>query len=300
MTEEQRYLFDLMGYLHLKGALSPQELKDAQDAANRYIHCPVDQLPHGFSIKGSRYGEVFDSQKPSKNKEENAQHNEYYKGFRFVHGFAFDKALERLAFHHSFWSIVREFTNDKPALVGGTLKVDNPMEKAIFLHSTREDFGWPTTRYEVRDGRIYCDDFIVFPYLSDVEPGDGGLLVVPGSHKSNFERPSHLFNGGIMENLEDVPEGVVNITPKAGDVVIISELLTHGTLHWRHTHRGRIFLTLRYWAQHKASPILFPEEIKARLSPETLELIQGMPYSHEKKIGKIQKVVLSETMASIS
>jgi hypothetical protein len=41
----------------------------------------------------------------------------------------------------------------------------------------------------------------VFVYLSDVEEGDGGLLVVEGSHKANFERPQELeafapFGGG--------------------------------------------------------------------------------------------------------
>ena len=34
-----------------------------------------------------------------------------------------------------------------------------------------------STRFEVENGRIYCDNFIVFPYFDDVHPGDGGLLV---------------------------------------------------------------------------------------------------------------------------
>ena len=29
---------------------------------------------------------------------------------------------------------------------------------------------------------------VVFFYLTDVEPGDGGLIVLPGSHKSQFTR----------------------------------------------------------------------------------------------------------------
>ena len=32
---------------------------------------------------------------------------------------------------------------------------------------------------------------------------------------------------------DEIPAGVVNITPKAGDIVIISEALTHGTLTWK-------------------------------------------------------------------
>jgi len=37
----------------------------------------------------------------------------------------------------------------------------------------------------------------------------------------------------------EVPPGVVNITPKVGDVVVISELLTHGALTWQPKDRER-------------------------------------------------------------
>ena len=37
MTEEQRYLFDLCGFLHLKNVLTPEELDAASEAARHYI-----------------------------------------------------------------------------------------------------------------------------------------------------------------------------------------------------------------------------------------------------------------------
>jgi len=37
MTPEQRYFFDTTGYLHLRDVLSEDELKAAQEAAERYI-----------------------------------------------------------------------------------------------------------------------------------------------------------------------------------------------------------------------------------------------------------------------
>ena len=48
MTPEQRYLFDVTGYLHLKNALTDEELKAAQAAANEYINTPTEELPPGF------------------------------------------------------------------------------------------------------------------------------------------------------------------------------------------------------------------------------------------------------------
>ena len=66
MTEEQRYLFDLCGFLNVQ---TPEELDAASDAANRYIESAPEDLPPHFG------------------------RSENLKGF--AHGFAFDRALEK-------------------------------------------------------------------------------------------------------------------------------------------------------------------------------------------------------------
>ena len=48
MTDAQRYLFDMMGYLHLEQALTRTELKSAQQAINRYVNASDDELPEGI------------------------------------------------------------------------------------------------------------------------------------------------------------------------------------------------------------------------------------------------------------
>ena len=48
-------------------------------------------------------------------------------------------------------------------------------------------------RYAVRDGRIFCTDFLAFIYLDTVRPGDGGLCLVHGSHRARFERTPRMF-----------------------------------------------------------------------------------------------------------
>ena len=268
MTPEQRYLFDVTGYLHLKNALSDEELKAAQAAANEYINTPTEELPPGFD---------------SSNK-------------NLPNGFAFAKPLEALTLHRATWPIIKELTRNKPQLFRGTMIADragvSESAEGLRLHCAREDFGWHCNRYEVRDGRIFCDDFVVFPYLYDVHPGDGGLLVVPGTHKTLFDRPEHLFNNGKIEDADDIPPGVLNITPKAGDVVIISELLTHGALPWKPKDRYRCILTLRYRPQHRGESRV-SEEVRGRLSPETLELISRADHYHTKEIVKQDVVTLT-------
>ena len=50
MTPEQRYVFDATGYLHLRKVISGDELQEAQDAADRYINTPHDDIPRGISL----------------------------------------------------------------------------------------------------------------------------------------------------------------------------------------------------------------------------------------------------------
>ena len=266
MTEEQRYLLDLWGYLHIQNAFSGDELSKATAAAERYVYAAPDELPEGFGIEGKRH----------------------------LHGFAFDKSLERLATHPSIWPIIREVTKGRPRLTSGTLQIDRPDadNEPLRFHCARDDYGWDAMRWDVRDGRLFCNHTVAFPYLTDVNPGDGGLLVVPGSHKSNFERPKDLFNGGFVSDPDNLPPGVVNITPKAGDVVIMSESVTHGALSWRATDRLRMYLVLRYFPQYSGGGEM-PEAIRNRLSPETCELISPAGHGIVKQIVETDDVTLT-------
>ena len=283
MTPEQRYFFDLTGYLHLEGVLQGEPLRAAQEAAQRYIDTPPEQLPEGLSIDLER------------------EHFNWY-----LYAFAFDKALERLAIHPETWPIVLEMTGGKPRLGGGNMMVDAHGKPFHPLHSGHEitfkqgQPGWRQTF--VKNGKIHNNDLVFFFYLTDVHPGDGGLIVVPGSHKANFPRENSYFypesysaDGGYNDDYfsTEVPEGVTNFTPSAGDVVIISEHLTHGALSWVPQDRDRRFLTLRYTVQHIGPTDPFPDGVKARLSPETLELIAVRDFDDTKEIATRPTVTLS-------
>ena len=254
MTPEQRYLFDIQGFLLLSGALNDDEVDSARAAAEKYSRS--ESIPIGFSVEGRLH----------------------------KHGFAFDPSLQSLTMHPSYWPIILELTNGKPRLVSGTLQISRHdlQDEATRLHCAREDWGWDSSRFEVKDGRIFTDHIVVFPYLTDVHPGDGGVVVLPGSHKAEFERPPELFHGGILGD-GPLSDGLLNVTPKAGDVLIISESLTHGALPWVPDNRERIILVLRYRPQTVSAAEL-PEEILLRLSPEVLELVSAAGPNEKKKI----------------
>ena len=118
------------------------ELTAARAAIDRYMTTPDDELPEGFSRSED--------------------------GKSYANGFAFDKALESLIFHPILWPIIKEFTHDRPAFSRGTLLIDSHQHEPLRLHCAREDFGWQSTRYDTREDRIFCDDFVIFPYFDDV------------------------------------------------------------------------------------------------------------------------------------
>ena len=239
MTPEQRYMLETFGFLHLKGALSSEELAAAQAAAGRYIdaaqHAP-ETLPEGFG------------QDPNDNR-------------RFPWGFAFDKALESLVTHPAIMPIVMELTGGRPQFAMGTLQADGPPpffhDEGLSLHRAGDE-NKPGTGPQLGlgpDGRMFCNDFVFFTYLDDVCPGDGGLVCLPGSHKAQLPRPPHLFgqyswahhigkshpdlarntvgtvdrsnhpNGLRLPTneagLSDLPTGMVSLPAKAGDILMI-------------------------------------------------------------------------------
>ena len=166
MTPEQRYQLDTFGFLHIEGALSAEELHAAQLSSERYITAAMtqpDALPPGFR------------QDPKD-------------GRRFENGFAFDRSLERLVTHRAIWPIVVELTGGQPHFSSGTLQVDRQdiYAAGLSLHCGREDVKSFSYEFMSTNGNeIRCNDFVFFPYLDDVEPGDGGLVVLPGSREEH-------------------------------------------------------------------------------------------------------------------
>jgi hypothetical protein len=268
MTPEQRYFFDVAGYLQLKNVLSEEELKPAQEAADRYIRMAPEDWPPGFGA---------DLERPD------------LTGYR--NGFAFDKAMELFVVHSVTWPILMELTNYRPRFTSGTLGHNRHGHWFHPLHAGWNPVKQPDTRrYYTEDGKIRCTDFIFFFYLTDVLPGDGGLIVLPGSHKSNFLLPKDMYYQSTYDNegymADFAPLGVKNFPARAGDVIIISERLIHGVLNWKPRDRDRRFLIMRYTVQHAVTSSLTPfsGELRARLSPETLEMIELAPYNHIKNI----------------
>lgn len=90
--------------------------------------------------------------------------------------------------------------------------------------------------YRYVNGRIWNNLVGVCYQLADVNPGDGGFVCIPGSHKANFDTPEDVLS------MEYDLGCYHHVAMKAGDALIFTEGLTHGTLPWKGRHERRTLL----------------------------------------------------------
>ena len=119
--------------------------------------------------------------------------------------------------HEAILPYLHAFVDEKIRIDGAYALVKLPGE-GVELHarpqSPRAGTGW----YHVHHGQITSGLTGIEWALTDVPAGAGGFRCIPGSHKAHFELP--------FEELEDDAE---DIAVSAGDVVIFTEALTHGS-----------------------------------------------------------------------
>ena len=210
MTDEERYLFDLQGYMVLEDVLKADELRDLNQVLDEYN---LWNESHG-------QGGFFDSWRNGDHQVSAGPVHRFAKPFRQLLGhtrivpYLTDLLGKQFRFDHGHAMLMKK-GGEAFALHGGGA----PKEPGI--------------RYEVADGQIRSELLVVEYALCDVAEGDGGLCVVPGSHKSNFACPSSLAS------LEKPGAWLWNVPQKAGSAVIFTEALTHGTLPWTADHERR-------------------------------------------------------------
>jgi hypothetical protein len=107
-------------------------------------------------------------------------------------------------------------------------------------------------RYSWFDNRPHCG-LIVFSYfLEPVRPGDGGLILVPGSHKLNVCLTGHDIYRNLLEETIRA-RWIDNPEMNSGDLLIFTEAVIHGTRRWEPKDRRRRNIHISYAPGYQAS-----------------------------------------------
>eukprot|EP00543_Licmophora_paradoxa_P007412 CAMPEP_0202448612 /NCGR_PEP_ID=MMETSP1360-20130828/7426_1 /ASSEMBLY_ACC=CAM_ASM_000848 /TAXON_ID=515479 /ORGANISM="Licmophora paradoxa, Strain CCMP2313" /LENGTH=322 /DNA_ID=CAMNT_0049066277 /DNA_START=288 /DNA_END=1256 /DNA_ORIENTATION=- len=229
MTDDERYLFDLNGFIIIRGVLNEDEIKEANAVidkrADEMVERKADALRNaaeGTPLYGTGPGRKDMGRVLEWGKEDSRifksilahprlvplYHGILGKGYRMDHlpfVIAQDKGAEGFALH------------------GGTIDCSSGEYN-------------PFLEYKYAYGTIRTALLGVNVILTDHNAGDGGFCVVAGSHKSNFKMPAGMVDGEKYEEFIRQP------VMKAGDVVLFSEGTVHGAKAWTADHQRRTCL----------------------------------------------------------
>jgi ectoine hydroxylase-related dioxygenase (phytanoyl-CoA dioxygenase family) len=223
MTDNERYLFDLTGYLVIQDVLSSEEVALCNEAIDRH----ADQIKERVSDLSLSDGSPA---------------LEGITGRGDLSGMLGWKAPWREPFRAMLvHPKIVPYLND---ILGKGYRMDHPpglitMRKGAEGHIFHGSSGPGFDRHQYyifQDGQMHCGLTVASWQLTDVHPGDGGFCLIPGSHKGNIACPR------ATRRYEQHQEFVKQITCKAGDVVIFTEAVTHGTLPWTADHQRRSVL----------------------------------------------------------
>ena len=166
LTAQQRYFFDVNGYVVLDGVLPRRDVEhlDAMVEAQRL-------MPPGPSIESQRFGDEF---------------------------LRWDAGFRDLLDHPAVLPALRD-------LLGDFLRLDHaygirmaPRSSGLGLHGGGTPFD-PSQYYLHRGGRMYNGLTTVTWSLVDSGPGEGGFGCIPGSHKAEEPLPPEIPGEWVRE-----------------------------------------------------------------------------------------------------
>ena len=252
------YFFDLRGFLVLEGAVQRHDVAELNAAFDRLP--PIQ--PGEWTGNSQRRDYTADT------------------GYELHNCLEFDAAFDVLIDHPSWINLTRRYAGEQGSYTEGVFIDEciatirrsgghHPVHSGGFRSAMR-------TQYRYEHGVFRCGQVNVLIALRDVGEGDGPTMVVPGSHKSNFDHPQ-MGDYARGDRMDDLP-GAVPVHLKAGDALLFVDSLMHGAASRHHAGERRIVI-LRYgpsWA-HTRFGYEYSTEYLARLSPARRHILQPIP-----------------------
>ncbi|MCF7817088.1 MAG: phytanoyl-CoA dioxygenase family protein [Kiritimatiellales bacterium] len=252
------FLFDLRGYLILENAVDPEHLKELN--------------------------QQFDNFPPLETNEwwGNAQRRDYTKdtGFELHNVVEIGKPFECLIDHPSWIEYVRRYCGDKDSYFEG-LFIDECIAsiRRSGGHHPVHSGGYRVSLrclYQYMHEVFRCGQCNIILALTDIGPGDGPTMVVPGSHKSNFPHPNagDYDAGDRMNTLE----GAIPVHLKAGDALLFVDGILHGGSSRTNDGERRIII-YRYGPAYTRTRYGFEysKKLLERLTPAQRTILDPVP-----------------------
>ena len=266
MTDDEKYFFDINGYILIRNVLSQEEVDACNEAIDHHQHL-IRERTGDLSLSGKSQslkgvtgrgdlGGCLSWEKP------------WCDPFR------------KMLTHPTIVPYLNVILGPGYRMDhnAGLITMREGAEGHILHGSSGPGFD-PHQYYIFKNNQMHNGLTVVAWQFADVNEGDGGLCLIPGSHKGNYPCPQSL------REYDAYQEFVKPITCKAGDVVIFTEATTHGTLPWKGKHQRRSLL-FRFSPGNLAyakSYLPWPESMLNDLTPEQRAVLEP-PY--HKRLGR--------------
>lgn len=266
------YLFDLHGYLIIKNAVAPEDLKAMNDWADAhwdYVSGQRRSLDANFGTQdaGTWIGNV---------------ETHTYSG---ADGCNFQNIIEA-------GPVFRKLI-DYPTWINHCRRWVNPMNGLsihenflnvrgsggyIGIHSGgATPINYMTFR-QANTGEWMVGQINIITALEDIGPGDGPTTLIPGSHKSAMRHPQLMKQVYRSDAAAGEQIGMVELYLKAGDSLLFTDTITHGSAARTNGGYRRIVL-------YRYSPALIctrfnyvpSEALLSSLTDEQRKIIQPIP-----------------------
>ena len=234
MSDYEKFIFDLNGYIILRNVLSAEEV----ESMNKAVDCHKDEVR-------ARTEAALKNTKSNTSLSASGSRQDLggMLGWESPHGDMFRRLLahpkvspylvalcgEGYRLDHQPLVLLQNKNSEGFSLHGGPLSGHDGVPEGRFN---------PELQYHCRNGSIWNSLLAMEVCLSDAGEGDGGFCVVKGSHKLNFSVPTAFANGQVEGFEEHVHQPAV----KAGDIVFFSEATVHGAMAWKADHERRLAL----------------------------------------------------------
>lgn len=268
MTDDEKYLFDLTGYLVIENALSPEEVALCNQAIDNRLaedlaefeerEASLSLAGRSTTMQGVSRRLALTGDSPLK------WERPWCEPFR------------RQLAHPRVAPYLNVILQEPYRLDSGpSIMASDPGAEGHTLHGGGAERPNFAEAYFFKGGRIYSGMIVVEFLLADEGPGDGGFAAIPGSHKANLSCPQS------MKLWEQYREHVVEVNAKAGDAIIFTETLTHGALPWKANYQRRLVLfkfSPSFLAYHAMAHATTPPDYFEDLTPDEQNVIQPPRY----------------------
>ena len=252
----QDYLFDLRGYVILKNAVS-------QDLVGR-LNSTIDTFLDMEYLDWRGNVQRLD--------------NNGHAGMELQNIVEGGAPFEELIDHPAWVERIHRYCGEEGTYVDG-LFIDECFASVrrtggyFPVHSGAQD-GVVRNQYGFVNGMFRCGQVNILLALSDIGPGDGGTMIIPGSHKANLAHPDTLKPWDERREM-DTMEGAVEVHLEKGDALLFVDALAHGSATRTNPGERRV-VVYRYgpsWGNTRYGYV-YSQELLDRLPPARKKILQ--------------------------